>query len=269
MGLVASSMIRTLIVDDERTERRGIRRMLRSDPEINVVGECDCGAAAVDSIRRLQPDLLLLSMGLPDVDGIAVLAAVGFPSRAVVVFTSTSDRDVLRAFQAHAADYLLKPISEDRLRGALQTAKQRVWESRVETWARQGTALVDVGPAPGHDAGTADGSVAPALLLVSIREGRLLVKQREVSWVGAEGDYVGVHIGRTTHAVRSTLGRFVAQLDPALFGQIHRSTFVNLQEVRQLQRSYRNEHVVILVDGTRLKVSRQYHPTLESRLASL
>jgi two-component system LytT family response regulator len=259
-------VIRTLIVDDERAERRSMRSMLRSDADIRVVGECDSGVAAVATIRRLQPELLVLAIGLPDVDGVSVLADLGVPSRAIVVFTSTSDRDVLRAFQAHATDYLVKPISEDRFRLALQTAKRRVWESRVESWARLGPALA---PSSKLRAGAPDDSVDRSLLVIAIREGRVLLKQREVSWVGAEGDYVGVHVGRTTHTVRSTLGRFVGQLDSGLFAQIHRSTFVNLQGVRELQRSYRHEYVVILFDGTRLKVSRRYHPTLESRLAFL
>lgn len=262
-------MIRTLIVDGERAVRRSIRRLLRAEAEVTVVGEFDSGATAVAAIRRLQPELLFLAIGLPDIDGVSVLSEAGAASPAAVVFTSASDRDALRAFQAHATDYLVKPIGEDRFRAALQSAKKSVWEARVETWARHGALRIRGirSEEYGTDVSTEVG--APGLLVISRPQGRLLLQQQEVSWVGADGDFVEVHVGRAAHAARSTFGRFVAQLDAELFAQIHRSTFVNLLKVREMQRSYRNEYVVILADGTRLKVSRRYHAALESRLASL
>ncbi len=258
-----------MIVDEKAAARRSVRRMLRPDAEVTVVGEYDRGAGAAAAIRRLQPELLFLDIALPDIDGVSLFKELGPTAPPTVVFTSHSDCDAVRAFEVHATGYLLKPLSEDRFRATLQSAKRKVWESRVESWGRQGVALLR-GARQERDSDAPDTDARHAILMVAVSgEGRLLLDQKDVSWVGADRDHVCVHVGRTQHVVRSTLESFTEQLNPHWFARIHRSTIVNLQQVRRLERFYRAEYIVILADGTRLKVSRRYHAPLESRLASL
>jgi two-component system LytT family response regulator len=259
--------IRTVIVDDEAASRQSVRRLLWSDAEVTVVGESDHGAGAVATIRRLKPDLLFLGIRRPEADGFRVIRDLGPAFQAVVVFTSTSKDHALKAFELHAADYLLKPLRAARFQQALAGAKRRVWESRVEGWGRQVAGFLPEAPPA---AGGPDGGHEPATavhLLIPVSEGRLLLRQADVCWVGADGDHVQVHVGPVVHVVRDSLRRFATRLDPSRFIQIHRSNMVNLERVKQLQRFHRSKFAVILNDGTRLPVSRRCVAALESRLA--
>jgi two-component system, LytTR family, response regulator len=251
--------IRTLIVDDEPAAREGMRHLLAADPEIVLAGECSNGREAVAAIRDTSPDLAFLDVQMPELDGFGVLREVGVERAPAVVFVTAFDQYALRAFDVHAIDYLLKPFTDDRFRQSLDRAKQLVRQGRLGDLSRKLAALLD------NDESTP----APHYLdrLVVKSGGKVtLLPVGEIEWIDAEGDYVRIHVGKTWHLLRETMKNLEDQLDAARFVRIHRSTIVNLEKVKELQPFFRGEYVVVLHNGTTLKLSRGYRDNLEARL---
>ena len=252
--------IRTLIVDDEPAARDGIRHLLAADPEIVLAGECSNGREAAAAIRDTAPDLVFLDVQMPGLDGFGVLREVGVDRAPAVVFVTAFDQYALRAFDVHALDYLLKPFTDDRFRQSLERAKQLVRQGRLGDLSRKLAALLDHDePAPAR----------PRYLdrLVVKSGGKVtLLPVGEIEWIDAEGDYVRIHVGKTWHLLRETMKNLEDQLDSARFVRIHRSTIVNLEKVKELQPFFRGEYVVVLHNGTTLKLSRGYRDNLETRL---
>lgn len=252
--------IRTLIVDDEPAARDGMRHLLTADPEIVLTGECANGREAAAAIRDTAPDLVFLDVQMPELDGFGVLREVGVETAPMVVFVTAFDQYALRAFDVHAIDYLLKPFTDDRFRQSLDRAKQQVRQGRLEDLSRKLAALLD------HD------EAAPAReryldrLVVKSGGKVTLLPVGEIEWIDAEGDYVRIHVGKTWHLLRETMKNLEDQLDSARFVRIHRSTIVNLEKVKELQPFFRGEYVVVLHNGTTLKLSRGYRDNLEARL---
>jgi len=252
--------IRTLIVDDEPAARDGIRHLLAADPEIVLAGECSNGREAAAAIRDTAPDLVFLDVQMPGLDGFGVLREVGVDRAPAVVFVTAFDQYALRAFDVNALDYLLKPFTDDRFRQSLERAKQLVRQGRLGDLSRKLAALLDHDePAPAR----------PRYLdrLVVKSGGKVtLLPVGEIEWIDAEGDYVRIHVGKTWHLLRETMKNLEDQLDSARFVRIHRSTIVNLEKVKELQPFFRGEYVVVLHNGTTLKLSRGYRDNLETRL---
>jgi len=251
--------IRTLIVDDEPAAREGMRHLLTADPEIVLAGECSNGREAVAAIRDTSPDLAFLDVQMPELDGFGVLREVGVERAPAVVFVTAFDQYALRAFDVHAIDYLLKPFTDDRFRQSLDRAKQLVRQGRLGDLSRKLAALLD------ND----ESAPAPRYLdrLVVKSGGKVtLLPVGEIEWIDAEGDYVRIHVGKTWHLLRETMKNLEDQLDAARFVRIHRSTIVNLEKVKELQPFFRGEYVVVLHNGTTLKLSRGYRDNLEARL---
>ncbi len=255
------NVIHTLIVDDEPAARDGMRQLLSRDPEIAVAGECANGVQAAVAIRAATPDLVFLDVQMPELDGFGVLREVGVERAPAVVFVTAYDQYALRAFDVHAIDYLLKPFTDERFLEALARAKQQVRHSRLGELSGKLAALLET-----YDGGRA---TAPAYLerLVVRSGGKVtLLRVDEIEWIDAEGDYVRIHVGKAWHLLRETMKHLEAQLDPRRFVRIHRSTIVNLERVKELQPFFRGEYVVVLHNGTTLKLSRGYRDTLEARL---
>ena len=253
--------IRTLIVDDEPAAREGMRHLLAADPEIVLAGECSNGREAVAAIRDTSPDLAFLDVQMPELDGFGVLREVGVERAPAVVFVTAFDQYALRAFDVHAIDYLLKPFTDDRFRQSLDRAKQLVRQGRLGDLSRKLAALLD------NDESAR--APAPSYLdrLVVKSGGKVtLLPVGEIEWIDAEGDYVRIHVGKTWHLLRETMKNLEDQLDAARFVRIHRSTIVNLEKVKELQPFFRGEYVVVLHNGTTLKLSRGYRDNLEARL---
>ncbi|MBI4502272.1 MAG: response regulator transcription factor [Gemmatimonadetes bacterium] len=256
--------IRTLIVDDEPAARAALRTLLNDDPEIQVVGEAADGRAAVETIEHHEPDLVFLDIQMPEMDGFAVLASLEVARIPVIVFVTAYDQYALQAFEVHAIDYLLKPYSDDRFREALAHAKNQVGDGKAGAVGRQIQALLE---------GLGQGSRPPAapdryLRRLTVKSGGrvTILPVKDVDWVEAEGDYVRIHVGRQWHLLRETMKQIEAQLDPGRFVRIHRSTIVNVDRIKELQPFFRGEYVVILQDGTSLKLSRGYKSRLETIL---
>jgi two-component system LytT family response regulator len=261
----ARTAIRALIVDDEPAARDAIRSLLAGDADIHIVGECADGRTALRAIASTAPELLFLDVQMPEMDGFTMLRQLDPARLPVVVFVTAFDQYALRAFDVHAADYLLKPFDDDRFRDAVARAKQSVRAGQLGRLSEELRALLD-GVAP--SAPTARTAAGPYLKRLVIKSGGrvTLLNVRDIDWIEAEGDYVKIHVAKVWHLLRETMKRLEAQFDPARFVRIHRSTIVNVERIKELQPYFRGEYVVILQDGKSLKLSRGYKEHLESVL---
>jgi len=233
--------IRTLIVDDEPLARSNVAVLLRRDPEIDVVGECGSGAEAVEEVRRTKPELLFLDVQMPECDGFDVVELLGKDLPPAIVFVTAYDQYALRAFEAGALDYLLKPFDNVRFELALGRAKRRI--------------------SPREDRGRK----LDRMMVKSAGEIGF-VKVSDIDWIEAADYYACLHIGSKSHLVRRSLAELEEDLDPAEFCRVHRSGIVNLQRVRGLKLNEDGEYEVVLEDGTRVRLSRRCRKHLEARL---
>ena len=254
--------IRALIVDDEPAARDTIRALVADDPDVTVAGECGDGRSALEMIRGTTPQLVFLDVQLPEMDGFAMLRHLAPSELPVVVFTTAYDQYALQAFEVHALDYLLKPFDDDRFRDALRRAKERVRQGRVDAVSRELRDLLDGSGDARDDA--RDRYLAR--LVVRSGERTVVVAVRDIDWVEADGDSLRIHAARAEYVLRQTLKDLERRLDPARLVRIHRSTIVNVERIRELQPYFRGEYVVILHDGTRLKLSRGCRARLEAVL---
>jgi two-component system, LytTR family, response regulator len=249
-------VIRALIVDDEPVARRRIRRLLSSEHDVVVAGECGDGDSAIVAIGRDRPDLVFLDVQMPEKDGFAVLRAVG-DAMPPVVFVTAFDQYALAAFEVHALDYLLKPFSRIRFQEAVRRARAEVARSQGPGAAGRVKGLL----AEMHLHGRyLSRFVVPTATRV------LLVDVGTVDWIEAADNYAILHAGQTSHAIRETLTRLAAELDPERFVRIHRSAIVQIDRVRELLPAFHGDYVAVLHDGTRLALSRSYRPQVEALL---
>jgi two-component system LytT family response regulator len=268
--------LRALIVDDEPLAREGIRVLLARDPEIEVVGECADGATAVRAVLEHEPDLLLLDVQMPEMDGFQVLRALPEEQLPVVIFITAYDHYALKAFEVHALDYLLKPFDDERFERALARAKAQRRREQIGELSRNLAALLGAYEAPDRVSGartpgaahTVSAAAASYLSRLVVKSGGRIVflDVADVDWIEAADYYVRLHTGGKTHLLRESMAALEAKLDPARFARIHRSAIVNLDRVRELQPWFRGQHAVILKDGTRLTLSRGRRSRLEELL---
>jgi two-component system LytT family response regulator len=247
------SKIKALIVDDEVLARKFIRRLLKDDHEVEIVGECGNGRDAVTTIRKQSPDLVFLDIQMPELDGFSVLEAVGLDQLPEIVFTTAYEHYAIRAFELHALDYLLKPFDQARFRDAIKHAKERIHQRQLEDGRVQIGALLE------------SVKKQPEYLdrLIIKADGRItFLKTREIDWIEADDKYVQLHTGKTARMVRQTLSAMESQLDPKRFLRIHRSAIVNVERVKELQPLFGGEHAVLLEDGMKLTLSRKYKAKL-------
>ncbi|HMG34076.1 MAG TPA: LytTR family DNA-binding domain-containing protein [Blastocatellia bacterium] len=244
---MSTKSIRTLLVDDEPLARRRIRRLLASDHEFEIVGECGEGTAAADAIISLKPDLVFLDVQMPEVDGFETLERVTGLDLPLIIFVTAYDSYALRAFEVSAVDYLLKPFDRSRFEKAVERAKARLASDREGGFREQTLALLQQLKTRGNSLDR----------LVIKTSGRVFfLKTDEIDWIEAEGKYVRLHVGNDSYLLREAIGTLEAQLDPSRFPRIHRSTIVNIERVRELQPWFHNEYRVVLHDGTELMLSR-------------
>ncbi len=251
--MIEGRRVRVLVVDDEPLARRRIRRLLERDPEIETVGDCGDGAAAVAAIAEHAPDLVFLDVQMPEIDGFGVLERLSAGSAGsarklpLVVFVTAYDQYALRAFEVSAVDYLLKPFDRRRFEKALQRAKARLAAEAGDGLGQHTLALLEELRARSSHLDR---------LVVKAGGRAFFLKTDEIDWIEAEGKYVRLHVGRESHLLREPIGTLEAQLDPRRFLRIHRSTIVNVDRIRELQPWFHNEYRVLLRDGTELMLSR-------------
>jgi two-component system LytT family response regulator len=257
----ARRRIRTLIVDDEPLARRNLRVLLGRDADIELVGEATGGAEALALIERHAPELVFLDIQMPELDGFDVLAHIAAERMPVVVFVTAFDQYALKAFEYHALDYLLKPFDDARFEKALRQAKLQVEQREIKDLSQRLIALLAEREARRASEPEAAAQAAPSpqylTRLMLKTAGRIFfLRVEEIDWIGAEDYYVKLHVGRKGHLLRETMNDLEAKLDPARFVRIHRSSIVNLDRVRELHQHFNGEYVVVLHDGTELKLSR-------------
>ena len=251
--------IGALIVDDEPLAREGIRVLLGRDPDFEIVGECATGMQALQAVRDTSPGLMFLDVQMPQMNGFEVLSRISPGHMPVVVFVTAFDQYALRAFEYHALDYLLKPFDDERFKTALQRAKKQIQQRKAHQLSERMMALVE-----DYQEHSASGPGAPAtdepryISRLSIRSaGRIFfIKTDEIDWIEAADYYVKLHVGGKAHLLRRTMTQMEEQLDPERFLRIHRSTIVNLEQVRELRSQGPGDYKVRLDDGTELRLSR-------------
>ncbi|HJU90124.1 MAG TPA: LytTR family DNA-binding domain-containing protein [Gemmatimonadaceae bacterium] len=260
-------MIKTVVVDDEPLARRRILRLLKAEPDVDVVAECSDGREAIATIRQHQPDLVFLDVQMPEIDGFGVLQALDPQQVPLVIFTTAYDQYAVRAFEVHALDYLVKPFDPERFRSAFQRARDQLERAQASD---QNQRLITLLEQLAAQARAGDGAAGGDRYLdrLMIRSGGKIffVKTAEIDWVEAAANYVRLHVGRESHVIRETISNLAERLDPTHFARIHRSTIVNLDRVKEMQPWFSGEYIVILRDGTRLKLSRGYRERLEEQL---
>jgi two-component system LytT family response regulator len=248
--------IQALIIDDEPLARRSVLRFLKNDPSIDVIGQCADGQSAITAIRSKKPDLVFLDVQMPEVDGFEVLQKVGLDRMPAVIFVTAYDRYALRAFDANALDYLLKPFGRERFERAVGRAKERIAQKlNSDETSRIITALEQIHTKNGH-----------AERLTVTENGRIaFVRTLDIDWIEAEGNYARLHVSGREHALRETLTSLEGKLNPGDFLRIHRSTIVNVHRIREIRPWFNGYHLVLLSDGQQLRASR-YQRDVAKRL---
>lgn len=257
--------IRVLIVDDEPAARSRIRRLLKDEPDVDVVGESSDGASAVSAVASLKPDVLFLDIQMPESDGFDVLERLPSDKRPLVVFVTAYDQYALKAFEVHALDYLLKPFDAERFRASFTRVRDRLAHDQ-RTDVRLVRSLIDEIRAGRADLERLVKGEPRHLERIMVRSsGKItFVKVADLDWLEASGNYVRLHTARGSHLIRETLSNLESRLDPHQFVRIHRSTIVNLDRVKEMQPWFSGDYLVILHSGVKLKLSRSFREAIET-----
>jgi two-component system, LytTR family, response regulator len=248
---------RVVIADDEPLARERLRMLLGPEQWLEIVGECENGAAAITAIQDLQPDLVFLDVQMPGATGFEVIEAVGPKHMPAVIFVTAYDRYALRAFDVRALDYLLKPFDRERFQQALGRARQGLHDTSHADLEQRLLALV-------HD--LKQGPQRVDRFVVKSGGRVYFVRTDEIDWVEAAGNYVKLHVGDQAHLLRETMTAMEAQLDSDVFVRIHRCHIINIERVSELQPWFNGEYVVCLNSGAKLTLSRGYRERFQQRL---
>jgi two-component system LytT family response regulator len=239
-----NAMIRAAIVDDEPLGRSRIRALLDSEGDIDVVAECGDARTAAALLPIKRPDLLVLDVQMPRGSAFSILERLAGGHPPATIFITARDEHAARAFDFNAVDYLLKPFDQDRFRESLARARR----------------LIGRGGEPPEEQQTR--------FAVRAADRIYIVRIDEVDWIESAGNYVRLHVGPRAHLFRDSLMHFEQRLDLRRFVRIHRSTIVNVDRIAQLEPAFRREHVITLLDGTRLTLSAPYRKRLQALIGA-
>ena len=276
---VSTRPLRVLVVDDERLPRQRLMRLLEEIPNTECAGECANGRSAVDAIESLMPDLVLLDVRMPGMGGLDVARSLT-GHVPFVIFVTAFDEYALSAFEVHAIDYLLKPVERERFVAAIERARMLVSSTTaaqrherllalLQSEPRMGTAgeprdtqdpLGESAPLPSGEPGS-----FPRRFLVKGDGQMYFVAVEDIDWIEAYGNYVRLHVGKSVHLIRETIGNIERKLDATRFARVHRSSIVNLDRVARMDLWGAGDYVVLLKDGTKLKLSRWYRSRIEQQ----
>ena len=241
--------LRVLVIDDEPPARKKLMMLLRAEPDIEIAGQASNGIEAVAAIEEHRPDAIFLDIQMPGMNGFEVLEALDTDNLPLVVFVTAFDQHAVKAFEVHAADYLLKPFDRPRLQNCL--ARLRGEHGSVHSKLKE---LL------------AEFRSADYLSRVVVKSrGRILfLKIEDIDWIETSANYVELHSGKNSYLLRETLNALEARLDPRQFVRVHRSTIVNIDRIRELQPWSHGDFIVVLKDETQLRMSRRYRQNLNS-----
>lgn len=254
-----STPIRVLIADDEPIARRGIRQLLARHGDIEVAGEARNGREAVRMIETLAPDLVFLDIQMPEYGGFEVLRRLPRTRTPAIIFVTAYDSFAVRAFEAHALDYIVKPIVETRFQDALAHAREQLRSKEVLEGSRR---------AIGELARCAyQGSTSPVRrVIIGTAGSDLILDVAEIAWIEADDYYAAVHAGGRRHLVRESLASLEARLDRRQFVRAHRRAIVNLAEIREVRSHSPGEYLLLLKDGSQLPLSRRRRHSVEEAI---
>ncbi len=251
--------IRVLIADDEAVARDLLRSMLREHPGVEIVAECADGCAALQAIRRKRPDVALLDIRMPELNGLEVAGSLEPAEAPEIVFVTAYDKFAVDAFDLHALDYLLKPFDERRLSRALDRVRERLSEKRSADASQRLDAFL-----------SRLDDIGRPLERVAVKRGTetVVVRFRDVDWIESEANYVRLHGGADSFLLRSTLSGLEARLDRRRFVRIHRGVIVNVDRIDRMFPQGHGDYRVRLQDGTELRLSRRFKDRLDRQLGS-
>lgn len=249
--------IRVLVVDDEAPARQRLTDLLRKDLQVGTIFEAENGIGAVDMIQNRRPDLVFLDVQMPELDGLGVIDAVGVEQMPLTIFVTAYDQHAIRAFEANALDYLLKPFSDERHDAAMARVKSRLDERGIREFSRQVLQMVSRAPMPER-----------RLDRLVVKSGGItrFIRVADIDWIEGAGVYVNLHVAGKELLYRATLSELAGRLDPMRFVRVHRSAIVNIESIVQLDPISHSEFEALLKDGSRSRVSRSYRAHLEKRL---
>jgi two-component system LytT family response regulator len=247
-----------LVVDDEPLAREGLRLLLADDPEITAVQEARNGREAVARVREDRPDLVLLDVQMPEMDGFSVVHEIGPEQMPAVVFVTAHDQYAIRAFEINAIDYLLKPITRERFVQSLNRAKTRL-RSREPFQENQILSLLETIASPRR---------YPNRMAVQSAGKTSFIYVEDVDWIQAAENYAELHVAQASHLLHVAMNTLEKSLDPEIFVRIHRSLIVNLRRVKEIQPAGHGEFVLLLHSGVRLQSGRTYHERIKALTAN-
>jgi two-component system, LytTR family, response regulator len=263
-----SDLLRVMIVDDEAHAREGLRLRLKREPGVLVVGEFGDADAALRAIASDSPDVLFLDIEMPGTNGFALLERAPAGSLPVVVFVTAYDQHAVRAFDARALDYLLKPVEQERLRESLARARAQLASARNGELAERVRSLSrELGAVPADNTRVAALRAGKGLdrVPVSVDGSIHFLPAKDIDYIAASGDNVIAHSGTSSHVIRRSMNDMLATLD-SRFARIHRSTIVNLTRVMRVEPYLHGEYILVMPGGAKLKVSRGYRDAVAERL---
>jgi two-component system, LytTR family, response regulator len=256
------SAIRAVIADDERLARKKLSILLASEPKVEVVAECSNGRQTVTAIRSHRPDMLLLDIQMPDLNGFEVLSEIPPDEMPQVIFTSAYDQYAIRAFETHALDYLLKPFDQDRLHAAIERARAEIQKCKDQDLTNRVLELLSAvksgkRPVPEFD----------ERLAIRTNGRVVFLNLEEIQWIEAAANYVRLNTGKDSYLFREAISRISERLNPSHFVRIHRSVIVNVTRIKELIPVNSGEYVVVLHSGKELSCSRGYRANLQPLIA--
>ncbi len=248
--------LNVLIVDDEPLAREGVKELLAEVPDVRVVGECEDGTQAIEAIESQSPNLVCLDVQMPGIDGFGVIKEIGAERMPMVIFVTAYDEFAVKAFEVHALDYLLKPIDPDRFVMALERARAGIEHRTFALTTKLMNLLEEMGGPHKY------------LERISIKnDGKVtFIKTRDVDWIEADGDYMCIYSAGKKQLIRGKIGELESKLNPSAFVRIHRSTIVNIEQIKELQPLFYGEYSLTLHNGKKLTVSRTYREKLQNLL---
>lgn len=250
--------IRVLVADDELPSRQRLVDLLRRDEEIVSVDEAGDGQTTVEMIQKQAPDLLFLDVQMPELDGLGVIDAIGAAEMPLTVFVTAFDQHAIRAFEANALDYLLKPFSDERFEATMSRAKARLDERSMRDFGHRVMKMVSAAPQAAER--------RLDRLVVKSGGSTRFIRVMDIDWIEAAGVYVTLHVGGKELLYRAALNDLAEKLDPRRFVRVHRSALINIESILQLEPISHGEFEAVLKNGSRTRVSRTYRSQLEKRL---
>ena len=250
--------IRTVVADDEPLARTKLRVLLKGEPDVRLVAECANGLETIQAVRTYRPDLLLLDVEMPEIGGFEVLQALDPEETPFVIFTTAYNDYAVRAFEAEALDYLMKPFAEPRLREAIGRARQQLAFHEGVISVNRVREFLSRAPSP---------SGFLERLVIKAAGRVVFLNVDEIDWIEAAANYVRIHTAKDSHLMRESIGRMAEKLDSARFSRVHRSVIVNVSKIRELQACNSGEYIILLRSGKELPCSRGYRQELDKLIS--